>query len=531
MDFTDKLDILYARRSSEDGKDGESIENQIALLKQYAADKGYYNIKVITDDGYTGTNFNRPGFQEALALIQHRRVGRFIVKDLSRLGRNTVEVGKYIGVVFPRFGVEFISVHDGPESGDPDSLITQFKNIMNEYYAKDISDKQKLSLQARSNSGRHIASTPTYGYKLDPNDRYHWIIDEPAAEVVRLVFKYYNEGMQVSEIARRLENAKYPAPSYYRHRVVKGSRTEKNPYHWTSSSVTAILKRQEYVGDTVNFKTYHTSFKDKQVRYRDEESFTIIPNTQEAIISREEYEKAKKRRKSTRRVIQTREKHLLDDMVYCEDCGKKMYLNFRKYAGGNCYVYICDSYRKKKGCTAHYIQETEVITSVLYDVRRIFDMCRLDKNECRRTLVRWICQRNEREIRDINARIKTITDRLQTINQTEQALFEQKLQDEISQETFTNITVSMNAESESLKNEYGKLMILLDKFDDQKKNVPRFLTKAEAFADTEITKDDRYILEQLVEKVTIQEIEITDIYNKPATKVKVLVYFVDIGQI
>ena len=204
-------------------------------------------------------------------------------------------------------------------------------------------------------------------------------------------------------------------------------------------------------------------------------------------------------------------------MVYCEDCGKKMYLNFRKYAGGNCYVYICDSYRKKKGCTAHYIQETEVITSVLYDVRRIFDMYRLDKNECRRTLVRWICQRNEREIRDINARIKTITDRLQTINQTEQALFEQKLQDEISQETFTNITVSMNAESESLKNEYGKLLILLD--------------KAEAFADTEITKDDRYILEQLVEKVTIQEIETTDIYNKPATKVKVLVYFVDIGQI
>lgn len=230
-------------------------------------------------------------------------------------------------------------------------------------------------------------------------------------------------------------------------------------------------------------------------------------------------------------MIQTREKHLLDDMVYCEDCGKKMYLNFRKYAGGNCYVYICDSYRKKKGCTAHYIQETEVITSVLYDVRRIFDMYRLDKNECRRTLVRWICQRNEREIRDINARIKTITDRLQTINQTEQALFEQKLQDEISQETFTNITVSMNAESESLKNEYGKLLILLDKFDDQKKNVPRFLTKAEAFADTEITKDDRYILEQLVEKVTIQEIETTDIYNKPATKVKVLVCFVDIGQI
>ena len=382
---------------------------------------------------------------------------------------------------------------------------------MNEYYAKDISDKQKLSLQARSNSGRHIASTPTYGYKLDPNDRHHWIIDEPAAEVVRLVFKYYNEGMQVSEIARTLEKAKYPAPSHYRKRVVKGSRTEKNPYHWTGSSVTAILKRQEYVGDTVNFKTYHTSFKDKQVRYRDEESFTIIRDTQEAIISREEYEKAKKRRKSTKRVIQTRERHLLDDMIFCEDCGKKMYLNFRKYAGGNCYVYICDSYRKKKGCTSHYVQETEVIESVLNAVRQIFDMYKIDKNECRRTLVRWICRRNETRTREVNERIKEITDRLNTINKTEQALFEQKLQQEMLQ---------LRPRIDELQ--YGKLLILLDSFDDQKKSVTRFLTKVGIFADMEITKDDRYILEQLIEKVTIQEIE---------TKIKVLVHFVDIGLI
>ncbi|MFR7605625.1 MAG: recombinase family protein [Oscillospiraceae bacterium] len=307
--------------------------------------------------------------------------------------------------------------------------------------------------------------------------------------------------------------------------------TEKNPYHWTGSSVTAILKRQEYVGDTVNFKTYHTSFKDKQVRYRDEESFTIIRDTQEAIISREEYEKAKKRRKSTKRVIQTREKHLLDDMVFCNECGKKMYLNFRKYASGNCYVYICDSYRKKKGCTSHYIQEAEVIDSALNAIRRIFDMYRLDKNECRRTLIRWICQRNETKSREANERVKAITERLDTINKTEQALFEQKLLHEISQETFTNITISLNAESESLRNEYGNLLILLDSFDDQKKSVPLFLTKAGTFADTEITKDSRYILEQLVEKVTIQEVEITNVHSKPTTEIRALVHFTDIGLI
>jgi len=343
--------------------------------------------------------------------------------------------------------------------------------------------------------------------------------------------KRYNEGMQVSEIARILERGKYPAPSHYRNRVVKGSRTEKNPYHWTGSSVTAILKRQEYAGDTVNFKTYHTSFKDKQVRYRDEESFTIIPDTQEAIISREEYEKAKKRRKSTKRVIQAREKHLLDDMVFCNECGSKMYLNFRRYANGECYVYICDNYRKKKGCTSHYVQETKVIDSVLDAVHRIFSMYRFDKNECRRTLVRWICQRNETKSREVNERIKIITERLNAINKTEQALFEQKLQNEISQETFTNITVSLNAESELLRNEYGNLLILLDSFDDQKKSVTRFLTKVGTFADMEITKDDRYILEQLVEKITVEESETTDIYGKPTNEIRVLVYFKEIGLI
>lgn len=249
---------------------------------------------------------------------------------------------------------------------------------------------------------------------------------------------------------------------------------------------------------------------------------TIVRDTQEAIISREEYEKANKRRKLTKCVIQTRERHLLDDMIFCEDCGKKMYLNFHKYVGRNCHVYICDSYRKKKGCTSHYVQKTEVIESVLNAVRQIFDMYKLDKNECRRTLVRWICRRNETKAREVNERIKEITDRLNTINKTEQALFEQKLQQEISQETFTNITVSMNAESESLRTEYGKLLILLDSFDDQKKSVTRFLTKIGTFADMEITKDDRYILEQLIEKVTIQEIE---------TKIKVLVHFIDIGLI
>lgn len=172
-----------------------------------------------------------------------------------------------------------------------------------------------------------------------------------------------------------------------------------------------------------------------------------------------------------------------------------------------------------------------MIDSVLHAVRRIFDMYRLDKNECRRTLVRWICQRNETKIRETNERVKAITERLDTINKTEQALFEQKLLHEISQETFTNITVSLNAESESLRNKYGNLLILLDSFDDQKKSVPRFLTKAGTFADTEITKDSRYILEQLIEKVTIQEVEITNVHSKPTTEIRVLVHFVYIGLI
>lgn len=525
MEITDKFDILYARSSNEDSKDSESIENQVALLTQYANAHGFINIRVITDDGYTGTNFNRSGFQEMLALIRHRRVARVIVKDLSRLGRNTIEVGHYIGVVFPRYGVEFISVHDGPESSDPDSLVTQFKNIMNEYYAKDISDKQKLSLQARSNSGRHIASSPAYGYKLDPADRHHWIIDKPSAEVVRLIFNMYNNGLQVAEIARQLSAKKYPAPSYYRNRVVRGSKTEYNPYHWTGSSVTAILKRQEYTGDTVNFKTYHTSFKDKQVHFRDEDEFVIIPDTQEPIITREEYEKAKQRRRSYKRVQKERKSHLLDNMIFCHECSKKMYLNFRNYAGGECYVYICDGYRKKKSCTSHYIQEDAVNSAVIESIQKLQGLYQEGNNICRRIISKSISTRNSEASMMAKARINEITERLNGIQSMEQSLFEQRLNNEISQETFNHITISMNKEASDLRDEYGRFLLLLDSFDDQKKGVAVFMTKLRAFADTPITTADRYIVEQLVDKVTVSESETAD----KGDRIKIFIHFADVG--
>ena len=502
MDFTDKLDILYARRSSEDGKDGESIENQVALLKQYAADKGYYNIKVVTDDGYTGTNFNRPGFQEAFALIQHRRVGRFIVKDLSRLGRNTIEVGQYIGVIFPRFGVEFISVHDGPESSDPDSLVTQFKNIMNEYYAKDISDKQKLSLQARSNSGRHIASTPTYGYKLDPNDRHHWIIDEPAAEVVRLVFKYYNEGMQVSEIARTLEKAKYPAPSHYRKRVVKGSRTEKNPYHWTGSSVTAILKRQDYVGDTVNFRTQSASYKNKTVIYNESDKIRIFPDTHPAIISHELFQMAQDRREKTIRHPSRPHKYLFGDYLYCMDCHARMHGRRCGTKSENAlYCYECTTYRKSKGCYFHGVPEKYLETEVLQAIQSVIYKANANPDEFYKTIQKRVEKKSDDCKAVILAELEKSQLRITEIDKYIQGLFEAKVRGEIDGSLFASLKRTYDEEKEQLNVLVAELIGKLHEKNESVNKVKLFMQAIKTYdAVTELTPQ---VLADFIEHIEV----------------------------
>lgn len=532
MEYTNLFTCVYARRSNDDAKDGESIENQVSLLKQYCATQGYINIQVFSDDGFTGTNFNRPDFQKMMALIRHRRVKRVIVKDLSRFGRNTFEVGHYLSVELPRYDVEFIALGEGPDRIDPDSIMIQFKNMMNEFYAKDISDKQKLSLQARSNNGQHIASSPVFGYKIDPADKRHWIIDEDAAITVRMIFKLFNSGVAVPEIARMLGIRKRLSPSAHMGRIKVGSKTANNPYYWCGSSVSAVLKRQEYCGDTVNFKTYHKSFKDKAIQYKDEADYVIIKDTQDAIISREEFEKARERRNDIQRAKPEKAEHILDSLVFCGDCGGRLYVsknNNKKK--GDVYYYICNAYKKQKECTSHYVQENELVEIVAQALMYLFLECKIDKKELRKKLTKAVCSAHEEQAKMVNKRISEIDTALTEISNKLSILFDRMLDEGMEMKAFNSLTEKLSNDADALRQEQGTLYLEIDKFTDRKKGIKSFLSKLAVYADFTRDEIDKFVVEQLIDKVEVFETKDINEYGKEVTMIDVKVHFKEIGYI
>lgn len=517
--------ILYVRISKDDDVTGDSnsITTQLTILQKYANDHGYQNIKVIKDDGYSGTNFNRPGFQEMLTLVKSRQVERILVKDLSRLGRNYIETGRFIDLEFPRYNTQFIAVNENFDSNGGDRFLVAVWNLLNELYAMDISNKQKMSVRARSDSGKHITSKIPFGYKPDPDDKHKWVIDEPAAETVRVIFRLFNEGKGTTEICRYLKEHKFISPSNHNRKAVKGSRAVSDPYYWCVSSVINILDRQEYVGDTVNFKTYHTSFKDKKVRKNSREDYVIIKDTQEPIVSREEFEKAQKRRNANKRISAEKQFHLLDGMVFCGDCKNRMYLKCKKRKTTSTYIYLCNRYKKEKLCSAHYIREDFLIKTVLEKISFLQEKFAEGKVEFRRYVYHAITNRTSAHIKQINSRMEAIQKRLDEIRTVEAKMYEDKLLGKVDEETFNNITHVLNKEVKNLTNENSQLLVILDKVDDLKMGIDSFVQKIERFADYTITENDRIIIEQLIDHIEIHENENSEISIK--------IFFADVGVI
>ena len=517
--------ILYVRISKDDDAAGDSnsITTQLAILQKYANDHAYQNIKVIKDDGYSGTNFNRPGFQEMYSLVKSRQVERILVKDLSRLGRNYIETGRFIDLEFPRYNTQFIAVNENFDSNGGDRFLVAVWNLLNELYAMDISNKQKQSIRAKSDSGRHITSKIPFGYKLDPEDKHKWIIDEPAAETVRVIFRLFNAGKGTTEICRYLTEHKFISPSNHNKQAIKGSRAVADPYYWCVSSVINILDRQEYVGDTVNFKTYHTSFKDKKVRKNSREDYVIIHDTQEPIISREEFEKARKRRNANKRISTEKQFHLLDGMVFCGDCKNRMYLNRKKRKSTVTYIYLCNRYKKEKLCSAHYIREDYLIKTVLDQIAFLQEKFSEGKIEFRRFIYSAINHRTSEHIRQVNSRINAIQERLNQIRTTETKMYEDKLTGKVDEETFHNITHVLNNEARNLTDENSQLLVILDKVEDLKMGIDNFVQKIERFANCTVTENDRVIMEQLIDHI--------EIYENDSREISVRIFFADIGVI
>ena len=370
------ITALYARLSRDDEIEGDSnsIVHQKEILSEYARKHGFENTRFYADDGYSGTNFNRPDFQRMMTDVQAGLIKTIIVKDMSRFGRDYIMVGYYTEIFLPQADIRFIAVNDGVDTENQvDNDFTPFRNIINEWYAKDTSKKIRSVLKAKGNSGKHLSVIPPFGYKKDANDKEKWLIDDDAAQIVRKIFRMYLDGNNMGSIARKLTEEGIETPKLYaENRGIKHYKAATYPEIWSRISVQYILSNYEYTGCTVNFKTKRKSFKNKKQVIQSKEDWAVFEGTQEAIIDKETFETVQKMRGTKRAYTKFNEVNIFSGLLFCADCGGKMTIRRRKDDRRKD-AYVCSTYRKKKKhlCTEHAIKADVLKQIVLNDIRKV----------------------------------------------------------------------------------------------------------------------------------------------------------------
>ena len=392
----EKITALYERLSHDDELigDSNSVVNQKAMLESYAAQHGFTNLVHYTDDGWSGANFERPSWKQLIADIEAGKIATVLTKDMSRIGRDYLQTGFYTEVLFAQKGVRFIAISNGVDSADHNSgEFAPFLNIMNEWYVRDCSRKQKAQYQVRGRSGKPTTNTIPYGFKKDPEMKHHWLVDEEAADVVRRIFHLSAEGKGPQVIARILMADKVERPSYYLARRGRGtcqSQTDMSrPYDWTATTIAEMLAKPEYMGHTVNFRAYKPSYKDKKMIKRPSEEWLIFENTHEAIVDPETWKLAQRSRQTVRRTDTTGEANPLTGLMFCADCGGRMYN--RKNGGRalkegwepdpdsglypsdnyNCSTYVLTGKHSERKCCSHYITTRAVRALILDTIRTV----------------------------------------------------------------------------------------------------------------------------------------------------------------
>lgn len=364
-----KITALYCRLSREDEQEGVSgsIQHQEDILRKYAADNGFKNVRVFIDDGYSGVTFTRPAFMEIMDLAEQGKIGTLIVKDHSRLGRNRLVVGQLLEEDFDRLGVRYIAIMDNIDTAKGISDLVPMQDMFNEWHAKNTSEKVRNVFRNMGMSGQPLTTNPPFGYRKDPEDKKKWLIDEPAAEVVRRIFRLCITGLGPTQIAKQLQADQMMTPTEYWASIQRNcGNTPAKPFNWCAATVADILSKQEYCGDTVNFRSTTRSFKNKKKIERPPEDWKIFENTHPAIVSREDFTLVQELRSHRRRPTRSGIVSMFSGMLYCADCGEKLY-----YSATNNYkregaYFFCSSYRKDTEiCSSHYIREKVVEDAVL----------------------------------------------------------------------------------------------------------------------------------------------------------------------
>ena len=454
------ITAIYCRLSRDDGTETESnsIGNQKKMLTQKAKELGLTNTKYYVDDGYTGTNFNRPAFQELLDDIEMGYISVVIVKDLSRLGRDYVSVGHYTDNYFPEHNIRFIAVNDMVDSDEGENEIAPFKNVMNEMYARDISRKVRSAHRIRGNMGEPL-SQPPYGYMKSPENKKKWIIDTEAAEVVRDIYRMCLDGMGNEAIARELQNRQVLIPmAYWQSKGLNrgGKKTQPNPYKWCKTTIQKILAQQEYCGDVINFKTYSKNFKNKTRIDNPVENWKIFKDVHEPIIDRDTWEMVQKHTARTKRRAPKKEnarKHIFSGLIRCADCGSNMSYHTNT-VNKDIHYFSCSNYVKdtRGTCqTRHYIRADALEQIVIYELKRLAIMLQMDEP----LLVEILEKKSNKDFYDekkfLEGELQKAIVRQQTVASLYEKLYEDNATGKVTDEWFTHMSHKYEVERAELK--------------------------------------------------------------------------------
>lgn len=525
----DKITALYCRLSRDDELQGDSnsIKNQKAILKKYADDNGFKNTEFFVDDGVSGTTFDRPDFQRMIAEMDAGRIGIIIVKDMSRLGRDYLKVGYYTEIAFPNAEVRFIAINNGVDSANQqDSDFTPFLNIINEWYAKDTSKKIKAVFKAKGESGKPLCTNPPYGYKKDSEDKNHWIVDEDAAKIVKYIFQLCIEGYGPTQIANKLKCKEILTPSCYFKSIGLNptAPTKEEPYNWYARTVADILDRQEYIGHTVNFKTRRKSYKVKKQIKNNPSDWMVFKNTHEAIIDEETFNTVQKIRNGRRRRTPLGEMPILSGMVYCGDCGAKLYQVRAKDWSHDKEYMVCATYRKrgKSNCTSHQIRNVDIEKVLLYMIQQVTAFARNHEDEFVELVAKNTNKAIERKIRESKKELEQSQARVSKLDFFIQRLYEDNVEGKVSDEQFIKMSSSYEKEQHSLTSHIKELTSIIQNEQEKTANTNSFLNLVKNY--TNITKLDAEIIRTFIEKVYVYNSN--EAYGKKVKKIKIVFNFI-----
>lgn len=502
----DKITALYCRLSQDDMVDGESnsITNQKLILKKFADDNGFRNTVFYVDDGISGTTFERDGFKEMMNDVENGKVGIVITKDLSRLGRDYLKTGEYVEIIFPDYDVRYIAINDNVDTFKGDNEFMAFKNIFNDWYARDCSKKIRAVFKAKGQSGKHLCP-PIYGYRKSDTDKDLWVIDEVAADVVRKIYRLCIDGYGPVQIARILTEQGIPTPTAYAISQGKNPNNKNAKLHrWGANTICHILEKPEYIGHTVNFRTHMKSYKVHKIVYNPEEDFMIFENTHEPIVTKQEFELVQELRKNKRRPQKSDVVNPFAGIVYCADCGERMYLSRRKNERPEQEHMRCSTYAKEQDkCSVHYIRTCVLNEIVLGELNKLLATVKADEDDFLQTAMNNSVQKKSSEITKAKKTVKQAEKRIAELDKLFTRLYEDNVLGKLSDERFTMMSTAYEEEQQKLKATVSELTALIDASEKKSSDVTAFLEIVRKYE--HITKLTPEIMHELIEKIVVHE--------------------------